>query len=199
VSLGRGAPLRYRGPLVSFEEGGALVRMRVVGAGLALMALVTAGACGDDGGGGDRLTQAELAARGDAVCTRLDGEVKAVAAEFEPSITFTPEQMQDLWGRLVPKVDAAIADFEELEPPEDLEAKLDEAVAQAKSDRGKLVDAAKSPEAAKILFDSQEDPFTATNEKLAAVGITACTDDAAAEGGAETTTSTPAETTTTAP
>ena len=181
--------------LVTTEEGGALVRKVAIGAGLAMLAL-GAGACG---GGGDSLTAAEVAARGDAVCSRLDGEVKAVAAEF-PQITFTPEQMQELWQKLVPKVDAAIQDFEDLDAPEDLEGKLDEAVEQAKADREKLVTASASPEAAQALFDTGVDPFEATNEKLAAAGITGCSDDdATTEGDADTggdpeaTTSVPAE------
>jgi hypothetical protein len=175
------------------------VRKVVIGAGLAMLGLAV-GACG---GGGDSLTAAEVAARGDAVCNRLDGEVKAVAAEF-PQITFTPEQMQELWQKLVPKVDAAIEDFEDLDAPGELEGRLDEAVEQARADREKLVRASASPEAAKALFDTGEDPFTATNEKLAAAGITACSDDdAVTEGDADTggeagtTTSAPAEETTT--
>lgn len=174
-----------------------------IGVGVAMLSLAL-GACGGDG---ESLTAAEVAARGDAVCNRLDGEVKAVAAAM-PRITFTPEQMQDLWGQLVPKVDAAIEDFAELDAPDELRGRLDEAVEQARSDREKLVRASASPEAAKALYDTGEDPFKATNEKLAAVGITACSDDDAvtegdADAGAGTATSTsaPAEgsTTTSAP
>lgn len=178
----------------------------VVGAGLAVVAFV-AGACGGDD---DRLSAAEVSARGDAVCERFQGEVTAVAAEFPQSITFTPEQMQQFWQRLVPKVDAAIEDFEEIEPPEELEDEMAAAVAQARADRQTLVEAGESQEAAQALYDSQEDPFGATNEKLAAAGITACSGDATTEGdagdgaeggeggeGGETTTSAPAETTST--
>lgn len=176
------------------------MRKVAIGAGLAMLA-VAVGACG---GGSESLTAAEVAARGDAVCNRLEGEVRAVAAEFPQTITFTPEQMQELWQKLVPKVDAAIDDFEELDGPEELEGRLDEAVEQARTDRTKLVEASESPEAAKALYDTGVDPFTATNEKLAAAGITACSDDDAVtegdadtDGEAGTTTSAPAEETTT--
>jgi hypothetical protein len=172
----------------------------VVGAGLAMVALVAGGCSGDD----DRLTAAEVSARGDAVCERFQGEVTAVAAEFPQSITFTPQQMQEFWQKLVPKIDAAIEDFEEIEPPKDLEDEMAAAVAQAGKDRETLVAAGESPEAAQALYESQQDPFAATNEKLAAVGITACSDDGTTEGdagegaeGGETTTTAPAETTTT--
>ena len=190
------------------------MRKRAVGMGLVLVAMMATAACGgdDDGddredAGGTRLTQAELATRGDAVCNRLDAEVKQLANEFEPSITFTPEQMQQLFQKLVPVVDTAITDFEELEPPENLEAKYDEALQQAADDRQRLVAASESQESARMLFEGGQDPFTATNEKLAAVGITACSDDEAttegdAEEGAGGTTeesTTPEDTTTSAP
>lgn len=174
---------------------------RGVGLGLVLVALLATAACGDDGdgdgggGGGDRLTQAELASRGNAVCNSLDADVKALAGEFEQTITFPPEQMRELFQKLVPVVDRALAEFEELEPPEDLEAKYQEALDQAAEDRQKLVAAGESTEAARMLFESNQDPFTATNEKLAAVGITGCSDDAGAtqgdaEGGPDATTAT---------
>lgn len=173
-----------------------------VGAVLAVAAVLVAGACSEDDGG-DRLTAAEVSARGDAVCNRFKQEVIAVAAEYQ-SITFTPEQMQEFYGKLVPKVDAAIKDFKEIEPPEDLEAQLDAAVAQAEKDRGTLVEAGDDQEAAQALYNSEQDPFEGTNEKLAAVGITACSDGGTDEGdagegseGGETTTSAPEESTTT--
>lgn len=206
--------LRYRCPFVDRLRKVAFVRKRAVGMGLVLVAMMATAACGGDddgddgeGAGGTRLTQAELATRGDAVCNRLDAAVKQLANEFEPSITFTPEQMQQLFQKLVPVVDTAITDFEELEPPENLEAKYDEALQQAADDRERLVAASESQESARMLFEGGQDPFTATNEKLAAVGITACSDDEAttegdAEEGAGGTTeesTTPEDTTTSAP
>ena len=183
------------------RKAGWVGKARRLGVVLVLV-MAAAGACGGDDDGGERLTSAELASRGDAVCNRLDGEVKKLAGEFPDTITFTPPQMQELFQKLVPKVDTAIEEFEDLTPPEDLEAKYDEALAQAGEDRKKLVAAGESPDAARTLFESGEDPFSATNEKLAAVGITACSDGGAgAEGdagsGSEATTTTPAVETTT--
>ena len=186
------------------------MRKRAVGRGLVLVAVMATAACGGDDGedaGAARLTQADLATRGDEVCNRLDAEVKKLASEFAPTITFTPEQMQQLFQKLVPVVDAAIADLRELEPPEDLEAKYDDALRQAAEDRERLVAASQSQESARMLFEGGQDPFTATNEKLAAAGITACSDDEAttegdadegADGATEESTA-PEETTTTAP
>lgn len=158
------------------------MRKRAVGLGLVLaMAAVGSAGCGGDDG--ERLTTAELASRGDAVCNRLDAEVKEVASEFDSTITFTPDQMQQLFQKLVPKVDTAIADFEELNPPEDVEAKYEAALAQVQEDRERLVGAGESQEAARALFEAGEDPFAATNAKLADVGITACSDDTGATEG----------------
>ena len=157
------------------------MRKRAVGLGLVLAALAAVAGCGGDDG--ERLTTAELASRGDAVCNRLDAEVKEVASEFDSTITFTPDQMQQLFQKLVPKVDTAIADFEELTPPENLQAKYDAALAQVREDRKRLVAAGESQEAARALFEGGEDPFAATTTKLADVGITACSDDTGATEG----------------
>ena len=150
-------------------------------------------------GGDDRLTQAELATKGDEVCRKLAADVKKLASEFDAGIIFPPEQMQALFTKMVPLVDNAIAAFKDLNPPEDLETKYDAAVAQMAKDRTTLVAATKSPDAAKKLYDDGVDPFQSTNTKLAAAGITACDTGGAegttdgtdgADGAADTTTST---------
>ena len=167
------------------------MRTRVTVMCLVVLACVGLASCSDDDddgasgtGGGERLTAAQLATRGDAVCNELDAEVKKLAADFDQTIIFTPEQMQTLYTKLVPLVDDAIEDFQGLEPPTDLEAKYDAAIEQMKVDRQKLVDASKSKEAAKTLFDGGVDPFQPTNEKLAAAGITACSEDSPTGDGA---------------
>lgn len=162
------------------------MRTRAVGLGLVVLAGIATAACG--GSDTKRLTAAELTARGNAVCTTLDGEVKALADSFPASITFTPEQMQDFYKKILPLVDKAVAGFEELEPPADLEPAFDSALEQVKTDRRTLAGATNSPQAAKNLFDTGVDPFTATNQKLAAAGITACGGGSGAEGGTTDTT-----------
>lgn len=163
---------------------------------VAVAAAVGLAACG--GGDDEGLTRAELASRGDAVCRDLDAEVKKAAAEFQDEPQFTPEQMQALYKKLVPLVDDAVEDFKGLDPPEDLEAEYDAALDQIEKDRRTLVGATESQESAQRFYEAQVDPFTATNEKLAAVGITACGGGAAegdagageGEGAGEGTTST---------
>ena len=174
------------------------MRNRAVGLGLVVLACVALVACGGDEK--DRLTADELTAKGDAVCVTLDNDVKALADTLPVSITFTPEQMQDYYKKIVPLVDKAVASFKALEPPKDLEAAFDSALAQVDIDRKTLVGATGSPAAAKNLFDTRVDPFTATNQKLAAAGITACGGTASSGSGSSATTSstTPSTTTTTA-
>lgn len=182
--------------------------MRTRAVVLALVAVAGLGlsSCSDDddgdgetGGNGNGpakgLSAKELATRGDAVCTRFAGEVQKLAAEFDQTIIFTPEQMQTFYTKLVPLVDGAIAEFKALDAPSALDEKYDAAVAQMEVDRQKLVSAAESQDSAKKLYDERVDPFQSTNEKLAATGITACSGGSAAGGDASgevTTTTAPA-------
>lgn len=144
--------------------------------GLVAVGSMALAACSDDD---DRLTRAELAAQGDAVCNRLGVEVKKLASQFDATIIFPPEQMQELYTKMVPLVDRAIADLKALEPPKDLEAKYAAATAQMAKDRQTLVAATESPASAKKLYDGQVDPFAATGQRLTEVGITACSDEGA--------------------
>lgn len=163
------------------------MRKRAVGLALVVLACVALAACGGDEK--DRLTAAQLTAKGDAVCATLDNDVKALADSLPVSITFTPEQMQDYYKKIVPLVDKAVASFRALEPPKDLEAAYDAALVQVDLDRKIFVGATGSPAAAKNLFDTRVDPFTATNQKLAAAGITACGGTASSGTGSSATTS----------
>ena len=153
-----------------------VVVKRASGATLAVLAVV----CGmaSCGGTEKRLTRAELARRGDAICTNIDKRFdKAfVDSDLPQDMLPTEKQMQDFVKKIVPIVDDAIADLRDLEPPEDLEERYQAALAQAAKDRKALQSAADDPKAARRLFETREDPFAETNEKLAAVGITECAD-----------------------
>ncbi|MGH9179983.1 MAG: hypothetical protein ACRD0N_15735 [Acidimicrobiales bacterium] len=179
------------------------MRWRAVVVGLVLLAGMGLAACSDDddggGGGGDgRLSAAELASEGDAVCRQFAADYQELAADYQDSPTFTEAQMQELYTKLVPLVDNALNSFQELEPPANLQAPYDAALAQFEQDRGTLVKASESQEEARRFYDAQIDPFVATNEKLTAVGITACGSGASSdEASGETTTTSAAETTTT--
>lgn len=164
------------------------MRRRAVGLAMVVLACVALVGCGSDK---KRLTAADLTAQGDAVCTTLDGDVKALADTFPVTVNFTPKQMQDFYRKIVPLVDKAVASFKALTPPKDLEKAYQSALTQIGIDRTTLSGATSSEAAAKNLFDTQVDPFTATNQKLAAAGITACGGTPPA-GSATSSTSTPA-------
>lgn len=173
------------------------MRSRAVVVGLVLLVGVGLAACSDDddgGGGGDgRLSAQELATQGDAVCRKFAADYVELASAYQESPVFTEAQMQELYTKMVPLVDNALASFKDLEPPADLESKYDEALVQFEQDRQTLVKASGSQEEARRFYDAQTDPFTATNQKLTAVGITAC--GSSAGGGdatGETTSSTAA-------
>ncbi|MGH9283764.1 MAG: hypothetical protein ACRD0S_12620 [Acidimicrobiales bacterium] len=190
------------------------MRSRALVVALAVVACLGLAACSDDddggesGGGGGRLTSTQLAQRGDAVCRALDAEVKDLAETFEDTIIFTGAQMLELYTKMVPLVDKAITSFKGLQPPSDLATRYQEALTQLETDRQSLVAATADEQAARRLYDGGTDPFTASNEKLAVAGITACansggggdqasgdtTDSTEAGGG---TTETSGETTTT--
>jgi hypothetical protein len=179
------------------------VRSRAVVVGLVLLAVVGLAACSDDddgGGGGDRLSAAELTSQGDAVCRKFATEVQDLGEDYQQSVTFTEAQMQEFYTKMVPLVDDALSSFRDLDPPADLETQYEAALAQFEQDRGTLVKASETPEEARRFYDAQTDPFTATNEKLTAVGITACGSGAGGgeASGESTTTTAPATSSTTA-
>lgn len=91
----------------------------VGGAGAAALALAVA-ACGG-GGGGDRLTLDEYLAQADAICKEFDGKFGDLGE---------PESAADA-GKLVRDgkvlAEEQLAKLRELRPPEDIEAKVDEA------------------------------------------------------------------------
>lgn len=174
------------------------MRKRAVGLGLVVLAMLALAGCG---GNTKRLTAAQLTAQGNAVCTGFDAKLKAVVESFPPSLDFPPAQMQDFWKKLLPLVDDAIASFKALTPPKDLEVAYRAALDQFGIDRRTLEGGTQSPAAAKNLFDTGVDPFTATNQKLATAGITACggTPEAGSEPGASSTTAPKGTPTTAAP
>jgi hypothetical protein len=144
-------------------------------AALALLALPAGAAvgCGDEE---DRLTAAELAEQGNGICEDVDEEFEAAFAEVgdeEP----TPDQMQEFAATAAQITGDAIARFEDLEPPEDLEQDWNDTLEAARAAHAQLEDAGESPEAAAALFSSEEDPFDEVNAGLEGVGITACSDE----------------------
>jgi uncharacterized cupredoxin-like copper-binding protein len=124
------------------------------------------------GGGGDRLSASEFRTRANAVCTEGNDDLDALVEDLpdEPEA----EDVQQLVEDIVPIADRMIEDLRELEPPEDLEARYDEALESAEAARDRLDEASESPEASMELFESESDPFEESNQKFDEVGLSAC-------------------------
>jgi plastocyanin len=139
--------------------------------------------CGDDG---DRLTAVELSDQGNAICEDTRREVDAaferVSADGEP----TAVEMQQIARTAAESTQTAIDRFAALEPPEDVEDEWDDILDLARDAQGRLEEGSRTVEATQELFES-EDPFEEINRRLAAVGVTACseTDDEKASGEVE--------------
>jgi hypothetical protein len=143
-------------------------------AALALFSLVAGAAvgCGEEE---DRLTAAELAEQGNAICADVSEEFEAAFADVgdeEP----TPEQMQAFAATAAEITGDAIARFEDLEPPEDLEQDWDDTLEAARAANAQLEEAGEDADAAAALLSSEEDPFAEVNAGLEGVGITACSE-----------------------
>jgi hypothetical protein len=143
-------------------------------AALPLLAILAGAAvgCSDEE---DRLTAAELAEQGNAICEDVNEEFDAAFADVgdeEP----TPEQIQEFAATAAEITGDAIGRFEDLEPPEDVEQEWDDTLEAARAAQAQLEDASESPEAAEELFATEEDPFDEVNAGLESVGITACSE-----------------------
>lgn len=143
---------------------------------LALFAFLAGGAaaCGSDD---ERLTARELAERGNAVCRDVDKEFEDAFSEFDDDEEPTAAEMQEFASIAADITDGAIGRFEELEPPEDLEASWNDTLEKARAAQKALEEAGEDPESAQALFSSEEDPFDEVNAGLEKVGITVCSDD----------------------
>ena len=161
----------------SDEDHLVLCRMRTSRlAVVVLFAFLASGvaACGSDD---DRLTASELAEQGNAVCTEADKKFEAAFSEFDEDEEPTAEEMQGLAATAAEITDDVVGQFEDLDPPEDLETSWDDTLEKARAAQEKLELAGEDPESAQALFSSEEDPFDEVNAGLEKVGITVCSDD----------------------
>lgn len=143
----------------------------------ALTLFVLLGGVAACGGDDERLTADELAQQGNAVCKDVDKRFEEVFGELGDDEEPTAEEMQEFAAAAADITHDAIGRFEELEPPEDLEAGWDDTLDKARAAQKALEEAGKDPGSAEKLFSSEEDPFEEVNVGLEKVGITACSDD----------------------
>ena len=146
-----------------------VVGLVTVGALLAGTTII--GACGSDE---DRLTAEEFTDQGNEICKTSNEAVEAADAEMSSNPDPSPEEITAyLEDDLIPSIQTAIDDFEDLNPPEDLEDDLDAFIEAAQAALDELEAGADDPEA---LF-AGEDPFAEVNALATQLGLTTCAED----------------------
>lgn len=147
---------------------------------LVLWAGAALGACGGDDDGGGRLSAEAFATRATETCTELQDDVEATFADLPPD--GDPALYQGAIAELVPLVDGAADDLDDLQPPADVEGRFDEALAAMRAGNDKVREAGKTPAASAAIFASDRDPYDDANAIFDELGLTECgsggTDDA---------------------
>jgi hypothetical protein len=146
-----------------------LIAVLFLGAGLS--------ACGDDDGdeeaAQEALTKEEYLAQGNEICERFTGEIDQVAAETFPNQGDpSPKQLSTFAGEIVPIIEQAMGQLQELPPPEGDEEQLDSffaAVDQAIADYQRAAD---NPDQAQQIFAA--DPPGEAQKIADEYGLTAC-------------------------
>ncbi len=123
-------------------------------------------------GGDDRLTREEFLTQGNAICSQGNARIDAAAEEAFGGLSQderpSDEQLQGFFNTLVAEIQGQLDAIGELNPPEDLEADVDNLlqVAQTSLDEVK--------EAGPQVLLTEQDPFAEANRLAGEVGLTAC-------------------------
>jgi hypothetical protein len=140
--------------------------------GIVATLLVAAG-CG--GGGGDRLSEAELREQGNAICAKYQEQIDALE---------TPSAVEDIPGYVeeaAPIVEREIDELKELDPPEDVQETFDEMIAEAEKTLvagRELSEAAEQNDEAAIeqALDEGNVASDRANDRAQSLGLTECVD-----------------------
>jgi hypothetical protein len=134
------------------------------------LALVASG-CGNE----KRLTRAEFLKRGNAICKSGNAKTEAATKKEFPNQNERPDpQKFKAFANetLFPNVRQQINGIDDLKPPKDLEARVDQLVSDARAALDKLKEEVnKDPSAA---LDNENDPFAPVNKKATEIGLTTC-------------------------
>lgn len=145
--------------------------MRRVALGcLAVLGLMGLAGCGSDD---ERLTQEEFVSQGNAICQasndRLDPLFEEAFGDATDENPPTEEEIVTFFeDTFLPELDKQLDELSELNPPEDVEADFDAAVAEARRVQGEVED---DPVA---FANSDEDPFEKANELVGKAGLNVC-------------------------
>ncbi len=151
--------MHIRGPLRRARLGGVLP---------VLLVGLIAGACGGEDApkrSGPRLSKEQLLAEGNAVCTTLNAEVKAIIDRLVTRDEApTAKQAQEALRDLVPLYKKAADQLRVLNPPKADEKTVDQFLVLYDIAVEKLEEASKEAARAEIFFNSDDDPFRSALE-----------------------------------
>lgn len=172
---------------------------RIRGLGVLVVVLALGAACGDDdtdtrtqgGKTAEDPTKAEFIAASDEICAGYIDQMDEVFAGLFTGEEPEPAAVQEGFGKVLDIYSKQLSDLRGLTPPKDDEAAiaglLDDGEKVVADTRAEIASLARTME----LFSSDEDPFSAWNEKMAGYGFEACAgeseDETEAFGGAELT------------
>ena len=147
-----------------------MARRSVAVSVLAAMTGLFVAGCGDGDDGPERLTQAEFASQANTICQVSTSRVEAAAAEAFPEGGPTPTEeavVAFAEEKAIPAIEEQVRDLDALVPPEDVEARFEEAVAKA---RAVLDEVKKEPK--KLATDTGL--FAESDQLFGAVGLETC-------------------------
>jgi hypothetical protein len=125
-------------------------------------------------GGDDALTEEEFVEQANAICAEGNDELEEAASELtEGGEQPSEEDLQELIDTAVANIEGQLDEIEELSPPEDMEADVEDLLETGRSELADL------EEAGTDSLESGENPFTGSNAKAEELGLTDCADDGA--------------------
>jgi hypothetical protein len=158
------------------EAGMSKIRKRSVAVLTATVAITLLAACGDSGS--SALSKDEFIKQGNDICTTGNQAIDSSASSAFPDSTAqpTPDQIKSFAKDiLIPNIRKQLDGLDKLNPPKDLQSKVDKLLADARAALTKMEQLADSnPEA---LFDESQDPFAAVNAEARDIGLTVCGSD----------------------
>lgn len=124
------------------------------------------------GAGEDTLTAAQWRVRADAICVKGNQAIEAASASAGLGPGATTDQLNAFLGKLIDVINGQINDIDALRPPADLATQVDAFVSSARTTTAtiKTIGSQKFFEQ----MESGSNPFAATNELAAGLGLTAC-------------------------
>ena len=146
--------------------------MRRASAILLSLLFALGGTACNSGSDENRLTEEQFVSQANAICTEGNAAIdEAVDEMVADGGSPSDEEAQELIDLILTNVRGQLDDIEELSPPEDLEADVDELISSARGEADAL------EEAGVAAIETGEPPFEESNAKAGELGLDACAED----------------------